>query len=135
LLTTASSVPRENTEESEYDLVLSEEASGFNSDMVGSVVVVASKAEGKDGRRSSQDGRDGGNQSPIQDDGKTGSRSVLLQYEAYPSSFEQTPYHSSPRTGYMSQSMPDLHAIKRTFEPSPVESILARWSRMTREPG
>lgn len=136
LSTTTSSVLHEDMEESEYDLVLSEEASGFNRDLAGSVVVVATKTDDEEGRRRrSQDGRDGGNQGPIQDDAKTGSRSVLLHTEDCPPSFGLIKYRPSPRTGYMSQSMPDLHAIKRTIESSPVESILARWSRRTLDSG
>ncbi|KAG0290009.1 hypothetical protein BGZ96_006507 [Linnemannia gamsii] len=131
MLTMTSSVLHEDMEESEYDLVLSEGASEFNRDLADSVVVVTTKAEGEEGRRRSQDGRDGGNQVPIQDDGKTGNRSVLLLTEDCPPSFGQMKYRPSSRTGYMSQSMPDLHAIKRTIEFNPVESMLARWSRMT----
>lgn len=132
LLTASSSVHREDMDESEYDLVLSEEASGFDHHLASSVVVVATKTEEEEeGQRSFQDRQDGGNQCPIQDDGKSGTRSVLLQTEDHPSFGQLQRYRTPARTGYMSQSMPDLHAIKKTMGPSPVESILARWSRMT----
>ncbi|KAF9150677.1 hypothetical protein BG015_007504 [Linnemannia schmuckeri] len=134
LLTASSSVLRKDMDESEYDLVLSEEASEFDRDLVSSVVAVATKVEKEERRRRSQDGRDGGHQHPIQDDGKMGSRSVLLQTEDQPS-FGQMQRHRPPtRMGSMSQSMPDLHAVKRAMGPNPVETTLARWSRVTLDP-
>ncbi|KAK3818316.1 MAG: hypothetical protein J3R72DRAFT_460210 [Linnemannia gamsii] len=50
---------------------------------------------------------------------------------AQPQHRHQPPHPPPQRTGYMSQSMPDLHAVKRT---GAVESTLARWSRMTLDP-
>ncbi|KAG0053735.1 hypothetical protein BGZ89_002834 [Linnemannia elongata] len=131
LLTASSSVPCDNMDESEYDMVLSDEASELDRHLASTDVVVATKTEEEEGRRRSQDRQDGGNPGPIQDDGISGSQSVILQTENQPS-FGQLQRHSPPtRSGYMSQSMPDLHVVKSTMGPSPVESTLARWSRMT----
>lgn len=126
LSTASSSVPCEDMDESEYDLVLSEEAPGLDRHLASSAVVVATKKEDEGKQRRSQDRRDGGNQGPIQE---------LLQSENQ-RSFGQLQLHRPPtRTGYMSQSMPDLHAVERTMGPSPVASTLARWSRMALDSG
>lgn len=122
-------------DESEYDLVMSEEASGLDRHLESSVVVIATKMEEEEGQRRSQDRRDGGSQGPIQDDRKSGSRSVLLQTEDQLSCGQLQRHRTPARTGYMSQSMPDLHAVKKAMGSSPVESTLARWSRMTLDPG
>ncbi|KAF9141986.1 hypothetical protein BGX30_003679, partial [Mortierella sp. GBA39] len=51
LSTTSSSVPSEDMDESEYDLVLSEEAPGLDRHLASSVVVVATKKEDEGRRR------------------------------------------------------------------------------------
>ena len=134
LLAVSLSVPCEDMDEPEYDLFLSREASGLDRHLASSVVVVVTKTE-EEGRRRSQDSRSGGNQGPIQDDGKSESRNVLLQIEDQPSFGQLQRHRPQTRAGYMSQSMPDLYAVKRTMEPSPVEPTLARWSRMALDPG
>ncbi|KAG9069081.1 hypothetical protein KI688_009974 [Linnemannia hyalina] len=121
LSTASSSVPCENTDESEYDLILSEETPGLDRHLASSAVVIATKKEDEGKQRRSQDRRNGGNQGPIRE---------LLQSEDQRSFGQLQLHRPSTRTGYMSQSMPDLHAVERTMGPSPVASTLARWSQM-----
>ncbi|KAG0370177.1 hypothetical protein BGX24_002108, partial [Mortierella sp. AD032] len=105
-----------------YESARSEATSGIDGSMT--VDVVALKEEGYE-------------QDLIQQNENTGGDlDVFPLVEKQPSFAQPQHRHQPPhpppqRTGYMSQSMPDLHAVKRT---GAVESTLARWSRMTLDP-
>ncbi|KAF9132738.1 hypothetical protein BGW39_011442 [Mortierella sp. 14UC] len=108
--------------ETECELVRTEETSEM--DRALAVKGVATKAESD-------------NQDLTQDDERVGGDWDVFPLVEKQPSFAQTTHRQQPprpppqRAGYMSQSMPDLHAAKRN---GVVESALARWSRMTLDP-
>ncbi|KAF9929180.1 hypothetical protein FBU30_001793 [Linnemannia zychae] len=128
LSTASSSVHKMEIDEPEYELVQCEEV--LESELTSSMATSTKsqlELETEPGRRRSLDGSDGGNQDPVQDDGK-------LRGQRIPPLTESQPIKQQPqRSAFMSQSLPDLHAVKRTG-PSSIESTLARWSRRALNP-
>ncbi|KAG0207385.1 hypothetical protein BGX33_006839 [Mortierella sp. NVP41] len=122
----------EDADESEYDLVESDDAVGF---LDAKGVLVALKKPGYDGHpRRDQKEDEGEQEDQSQDDGMTGG------HQSIPSAENRLLFaqpHHRHQTGLLSQSMPDLHSAKRTGPRGgvgPVESTLSRWSRMTLDP-
>ncbi|KAF9903302.1 hypothetical protein EC991_003994 [Linnemannia zychae] len=118
LLTTAGFL---NMDKAECELVRTEETA----ENAGFLATggVATKAEGED-------------QSRAQSNELTGNDQDIFPFVEKQPSFAETHHRyqlprAPQRTDYMSQSMPDLHAVKRT---GAIESTLARWSRMTLDP-
>ncbi|KAG0274696.1 hypothetical protein BGZ95_009551 [Linnemannia exigua] len=113
----------QDKDEADYELVCSKATSAIDRSVA--VEVVALKEESYD-------------QDLIQQNENTGAdQDVFPLVEKQPSFAQPQHRHQPPRppppqwAGPMSQSMPDLHSIKRT---GAVESTLARWSRMTLDP-